>query len=94
MNIAKLLRTAPFKSPAATSDYLGNNTKFSVLWASVLFLLLLASLFSFRGDFHFDFANSTGKSLLKVLLDEPKKFGEKSPFKAVSGNKMHTIKKH
>ena len=56
-------------------------------------LLSLASLFYFSEDFEFDFANPAGKSLLRVLLDEPEKFEEKFPLKAVSGNKMHTIKK-
>ena len=67
-----------------------NNTKFSVLWTSIL--LLLGSLFYFSKDFNFDFANPTGKSILRVLLDEPEKFEEKFPLKAARGNKMYTIK--
>ena len=66
-------------------------TKFSIIW---VFTLLLGSLLYFSEGFDFDFANPTGISLHRVLLDEPEKFEEKFLFKADRGNKMYTMKDH
>ena len=66
-------------------------TKFSIIW---VFTLLLGSLLYFSEGFDFDFANPTGISLHRVLLDEPEKFEEKFLFKADRGNKMYAIKDH
>ena len=48
----------------------------------------------FSESFGFDYVRPPGEHLLKVIMDQPEKFEEQIPLKAVRKNKMYTIKNH
>ena len=61
---------------------------------SLYFCQALDNLFHFSESFDFDYVHPAGEHILKIIMDQLKKFEEQMPLKAVRKNKMYTIKNH